>query len=342
MNRRYPSLMWLAVILFIADRATAQLSARPPTSQSTDNAITVDRDIPYVDGGVAAQRLDIYRPTVTSGNGSGNPSAKPLPLIVWIHGGGWLMGSKSYCPSTTIVGAGYELASVEYRFSTAAKLPAQIQDCQAAVRWLRAHHEQYGFDPDRIGVMGESAGGHLAALLGTASGRHQFEFIGEDKTVSDQVQAVCDCYGPADFTTLIAQIKADPTVHNIFAKAFTDNAASADSTDLYKTLTGKKLGEDPAMDSMASPVTYITPHDPPFLILHGDRDNLVPVAQSVELADKLKMAGDSVVLQIIHGAGHGGRSFFDPRALTLVRNFFDHTLKGIDVPVEANPSLSKP
>jgi acetyl esterase/lipase len=330
----------LATLLLMCCSSVTALAQSSPANAANIPAPTVmeDRDIPYVDGGVEAQRLDFYHVAPTSSPAPAARASKRPPLIIWLHGGGWMMGSKSSCPAAMIVAAGYDVAAVEYRFCTAAKFPAQIQDCQAAVRWLRAHHEQYGFDPDHIGVMGESAGGHLAALLGTAGGLHKFDPLGANRDVSDSVQAVCDCYGPSDFTTIVRQIGADKTVHNIF----TWTAGSDDSNDLYKLLTGNRVGVDPQMDALASPVTYINSHDPPFLIIHGTRDSLVPVAQSIELADQLKKAGDSAVLQIIAGAGHGGRPFYDPRVLQLIKRFFNHTLKGADVPVEPIDALSKP
>ena len=132
-----------------------------------------------------------------------------MPLIVWIHGGGWEGGSKRGGPMEGFVASGFAAASVEYRFSQVAKFPAQIQDCQAAIRFLRANAAKYNIDPDHIGVAGESAGGHLAALLGTAGGKNVFPPIGGNEKQSDRVQAVCDFYGPADFTTVVQLATAD-------------------------------------------------------------------------------------------------------------------------------------
>ena len=125
---------------------------------------------------------------------------KPLPLVVWIHGGGWQRRQQGRAaPSASCVPHGYAAASVEYRFSQKAVFPAQIQDCQAAIRWLRANSKKYNIDPDHIGVWGDSAGGHLVALLGTSGGKKAFPPIGGNEDQSDRVQAVCDWFGPGGF-----------------------------------------------------------------------------------------------------------------------------------------------
>ena len=132
--------------------------------------VRVEKDIAYVTDGDAAQKLDLYLPE--------KPSDTPLPLIVWVHGGGWQAGSKSGCPAVGFVARGYVAASVEYRFSQKAVFPAQIQDCQAAIRWLRANSKKYNIDPEHIGVWGGSAGGHLVALMGTLGGKKAFTPVG--------------------------------------------------------------------------------------------------------------------------------------------------------------------
>ncbi len=177
-------------------------------ADSSPKGVKVERNIEYVPGGDPAQQLDLYLPA--------QPADKPLPLIVYIHGGGWHGGSKAGSPATGFVAHGYAAASVEYRFSQKALFPAQIQDCQAAIRWLRANSRKYNLDPDHIGVWGGSAGGHLVALLGTAGGKKAFPPIGGNEDQSDRVQAVCDEYGPADFNTVMRQAADDKNVRNIF------------------------------------------------------------------------------------------------------------------------------
>ena len=284
--------------------------------------VKAERDIRYVPDGDAPQSLDLYLPE--------KESDKPLPVVVYIHGGGWHAGSKAGCWSLPLVKEGYAAASVEYRFSDKAKFPAQIQDCQAAIRWLRANSKKYHLDPDHIGVMGDSAGGHLSALLGTSGGKKIFPAIGGNEDQSDRVQAVCDFYGPTDFTKVMAQAEADEKNVKSVIKF---NMPS----DPYSSLIGVKLGEDETKGEAVSPIHYVSKDNPPFLIFHGTKDALVPLAQSEELVELLKKAGVPVHLQVFEGAGHGGPVFLQPPSRAMIKNFFDKNLKGIDVKVEWLP-----
>ena len=281
---------------------------------------TVKTDIAYVPDGDKAQTLDIFMPA--------EAPAKPLPLIVWIHGGGWAGGSKKGGPMEQVVAAGYIAASVEYRFSQKALFPAQIQDCQAAIRFLRANAKQYHIDPDHVGVWGASAGGHLVALLGTSGGKNAFPMIGGNEKESDRVQAVCDLFGPADFATVVKQAGEQTAAKSVF---------KFDGTDPYTKLIGEKNLDNAAKTKAVSPVTYVTKDNPPFFIIHGTRDTLVPYAQSEQLEAALKQAGVDVTLQRISGAGHGGPQFGSPALIVLVKTFFDKHLKGIDAKIEPLP-----
>lgn len=302
--------------------AAEQRPARRPTTQpAAIPGVRIERDIRYVAGGDESQVLDLYLPE--------KPGAKPMPLVVWIHGGGWRGGSKAGCTFVYLVQHGYAAASVEYRFSQKARFPAQIQDCQAAIRWLRANAKKYNIDPDRIGVGGGSAGGHLVALLGTAGGTKAFSPIGGNENVSDRVQAVCDFYGPKDFNRVMAHAEADTEVKNIF-KFNTPG-------DPYSDLIGVPLGSDKAKCDAVSPVFHVSKDDAPFLILHGTADALVPFAQSVEFVECLRKAGVPVVFQRFPGGGHGGAAFGQPAVRELIKAFFDRHLKGMDVKVEPLP-----
>jgi acetyl esterase/lipase len=220
------------------------------------------------------------------------------------------------------------VASVEYRFSQKAKFPAQIQDCQAAIRWLRAHAKQYNFDSEHVGAIGGSAGGHLSALVGTSGGKKVFAPIGGNEEQSDRVQAVCDIFGPSDFSTVVQQATEDKNVKNIFKF----NTPS----DPYSSLIGTPLDDKVKADAV-SPVHYVSKDNPPFLILHGTHDTLVPYAQSVELEATLKAQGVEAWLQTIPGGGHGGPGFGKPAVLQLTQNFFDKYLKGADVAIKLVP-----
>ncbi len=293
-----------------AQAKTAQL---PP-------GIKMEKDIAYIADGDEAQRLDLYLPE--------KAAEKPLPLIVHIHGGGWMGGSKFPCPVALMVLRGYAVASVEYRFSQKAKFPAQIQDCQAALRWLRAHAKQYNFDTEHVGAVGGSAGGHLSALVGTAGGKKAFPMIGGNEEMSDRVQAVCDIFGPTDFSTVVQQAAEDKNVKNIFE--------FNTPKDPYSELIGTKL-DDKAKADAVSPVHYVSKDNPPILILHGTHDTLVPYAQSEEFAAVLKEKGVEVWLQKLPGSGHGNGGFGKPGIIKLMQDFFDKHLQGKDVKIELVP-----
>jgi acetyl esterase/lipase len=305
---------------FVATLALAEPPKPAPKPVQLPAGVRMERDLAYVPGGDEAQKLDLYLPEAAP--------EKPLPLIVHIHGGGWQGGSKFPCPVAGMVLRGYAVASVEYRFSQKAKFPAQIQDCQAAIRWLRANAGKYHLDPETVGVIGGSAGGHLSALVGTAGGTDTFPKIGGNEDQSDRVQAVCDIYGPADFTTVVKQAAEDPNVKNIFQ--------FNSPKDPYSSLIGAPL-ETTEKSRAVSPVTYLSSDDPPVLILHGTHDALVPYAQSVQFAAALTEKGVSAWLQTIPGAGHGGPGFGHPAVRQLTQSFFDKFLKGAPVEITLVP-----
>jgi acetyl esterase/lipase len=283
-------------------------------------SVSTEQNIQYVPGGDPAQKLDVYWPA--------QAASKPMPLVIWIHGGGWEGGDKTWCNSLYLVAHGYAAASVEYRFSQTALFPAQIQDCQAAIRWLRANSKKYNIDPKEIGVWGESAGGHLVSLLGTSGGKHAFPLIGGNEDQSDRVQAVVDSYGPSDFNSVVAQAAADPT-KNIF---------DFNHGDPYSKLIGIPLGSDIEKGNAVSPVHYVSRDNPPFLILHGTHDNLVPFAQSLELQAALEKAKVPVLLQPFPNAGHGGDIFGkNPDVEELIKQFFDKYLLKQNVNLQLLP-----
>jgi len=257
--------------------------------------VVVHRDLAYVSGGHPRQVLDLYLPDL----------GPATPLIVWVHGGAFRIGSKEDRVPFEMLEQGYAIASLNYRLSQHALFPAQIEDCKAAVRWLRAHADTYGLDPSRFASWGESAGGHLAAMLGTASHERSFE-VGEHLEHSSRVQAVLDFFGPTDFLQMDAHRLPEGMVH--------DMAESPESE-----LVGGPIQERPAEVARANPVTYVTPEAPPFLIVHGDRDPLVPYHQSTLLAAALEAAGVPMTFSTVVGAGHGG--FDDPQIPILVHEF---------------------
>jgi acetyl esterase/lipase len=313
----------LTVLLSVLCQAAAIAAPFGPTTtpapkySPVPNGIRVERDIEYVTGGGIAQSLDLYLPE--------KRSDKPLPLIVYFHGGGWYTGSKAGCPQTQwLVPHGYAVASVEYRFSQFAIFPAQIQDAQAAVRWLRAHAKKYNVDSEKFGAMGGSAGGHIVALLGTSGGKKVFPPIGGNEEVSDRVQAVVDLYGPSNFVTVAGQARADSSI-------------KFGEFNPYEQLIGGKVPGDREKCEAVSPMHYISKDAPPFLIMHGVLDQIVPYGQGETLAAALREAGGDIVFQKFPDSGHAGPAFVRPVVTDLIAAFFDKHLKGADVKVEALP-----
>ena len=265
----------------------------------------VYRDLKYGKANGNANLLDLYVPTGASTN--------PVPLIVWIHGGAWEGGDKSYCPAVGAVSYGYAVASLNYRLSQQAVFPAQIQDCKGAIRWLRANAAIYHLDPKHIGAWGDSAGGHLVALLGTTGDDKALEgTVGGNLLQSSRVQASCDWYGPSDLTRLWNDVM---------------NSGKFTEKNPLSRLFGGTLSQKSDLASQASPVTHVTTNAAPFLIMHGDRDDLVPLSQSQELNDALKSAGVPSQLIVVPDSGHGGPEFLNETNKNNIAAFFNRYLK---------------
>jgi len=295
MHRSYlmntASLLRLAVaVLFLP--ASASLAQTTPSAQPA-----VIKNIPYVANGAPRQNFDLHLPA-RNGN-------TPVPLIVWIHGGAWKMGSKDWDNLGYLVNDGWAIASIDYRFSTEAVFPAQIQDCNAALNFLIAHAADYGIDPKRIVVAGGSAGGHLSLLLGMA--RHEKEF-GADPAIKPL--AIIDFFGPADFTKLLDDAKA---IHS-------DDGINT-YEDAVLPLLGGSAEQFPDKAKLASPVTYVSADCPPVLIFHGGQDRTVPIDQSRRLHDALDKAGVKNQLVVIDNAGHDGPAFSTPDVQGKVLDF---------------------
>jgi acetyl esterase/lipase len=268
-----------------------------------------------------AQKLDLYLPTQGEG---------PFPLVIWVHGGAWLVGDKrSYLGDPPAIAfqllrRGYALASLNYRLSQEARFPAQIQDVKTAVRWLRLHAQDYSLDPDRFGAWGASAGGHLAALLGTSEGIPELE--GEhlgSAGAPGRVQAVVDWFGPTDFLQMDRQAAAVgcPT----FGDGGHDSPGSPESR-----LVGAPIQERPDLVQAANPIAYIRAGmpPPPFLIQHGTQDCIVPVGQSLLLSEALlPVLGEENLTLTLLPAGHGappvpGEPFNSAANTRLIIDFF--------------------
>jgi acetyl esterase/lipase len=227
--------------------------------------------------------LDLYQPNPAPGS--------PVPTVVFFHSGAWVTGDSSFAPASltglaeqAIVGHGWIFASANYRLAPKDTWPAQIEDAKCAVRYLRANAATLHIDAAHIGAMGSSAGAQLASLLGLAGPAAGFD-VGEHVDQSSAVQAVVDQCGPADLTT-------------------SDWAASGAALAFASTVFGENFGRNTALLAQASPVSFVAPGAPPFLIQQGAADTTVYPVQSQELASRLQAAGDSATLEMVQNAGH--------------------------------------
>jgi acetyl esterase/lipase len=270
------------------------------------------KDLEYARVGEKRLLLDLYLPEETPSLPGEPKGAVSLPLIIWVHGGAWQSGDKAgHIPALVLLTTrGYAVASINYRLSQEAIFPAQIQDCKAAVRWLRAHARDYNLNPDRFGAWGSSAGGHLVALMGTSGGVKELEGEEGNLEYSSRVQAVCDWFGPTDFLKM---------------KDFPSRIDRRRADAPEALLVGGPLEERKEACKQANPITYVTAKSPPFLIIHGDQDDIVPFNQSELLYDALKQAGVEVTFVPATGAGHG---FNRPELEEMVVTFFNKHLKG--------------
>ncbi len=240
-------------------RAFMAKQIKTASGPKTGDEIFKQRDIEYAKAGDTSLKLDFYRPANAS---------KPLPCIVAIHGGGWESGKKADMLNLMVmpfVVRGYVAASVDYRLAAQAKYPAAIQDVKAAIRYLRANAQQYFIDPDKIIVVGVSAGAHLAMMAAYATDVPAFENVGGNEGVSSKVQGCIQFYGPTDLT-----------------------AEWARTNGIVERFLGKKYEEAPELYAEASPITYVKADSVPTLMFHGTIDDTVVVAQADALAEKLK------------------------------------------------------
>jgi acetyl esterase/lipase len=227
-------------------------------------------------------------------------SATPPPVVVWVHGGGFMFGDRRYLPETlrpnqvfdALLEAGLAVATIDYRHALEAPFPAQLHDAKAAVRYLRAHADELGISTERIGVMGESAGGHIAALVGLTAHRPDLEGTHGVLGQSSAVDVVVDWYGPADLATM-PRVALPPAI----AAKLPPEMATPPEDHLTRGLEGAARAD-------ASPVTHVTADAPPFLLVHGTADWLVPYAQSEQLHAALTAAGVSSTLVPVEGAEH--------------------------------------
>jgi len=297
------STLTLALLCLITFPVSAQEKAKQAEKKAAPPKLPAGirklADLTYKQTEKMPLKLDLYLPEKPAGK---------LPVIVWVHGGGWNKGSKDRCPAVWMVTNGFAVASIQYRLSTEAQWPAQMDDCRDAIRWLRENASQHQLDARHIGVWGSSAGGHLVALMGTLD-------LPKSEKTSARVQAVCDWFGPSDLLTMPANIVGNGRTEEDVAKS---NGAILLGTPVYKVPDTAKL---------ASALHQVSKGDAPFLIMHGDADPQVPLEQSTRLHEKLKETGIPSEYIIIKGGAHGGPLFNTPEVQQQVLKFFERELK---------------
>jgi len=267
-----------------------------------------------------SQTLNIYLP---------NEGEGPFPVIVAIHGGAFKMGSATGGDVAAMlqgVNYGYAVVSINYRLSGEATFPAAVNDCKAAIRFIKANASTYNLDPERIAVWGDSAGGNLAAMVGTTGNVTTLDGDNQENLdISSAVQAVVDWFGPLNFLEMDAQFAASGITP---AMGATSSESSPESQYI-----GQLITTDPELTQQANPATYIgtmmKDTAPAFLIQHGSADGNVPVQQSVDFANALTsvLGEDKVTLVLLEGAGHGTSEFTTQENLELVFAFLDQVLK---------------
>ena len=265
-------------------------------ASAQDNA-NILRDVEYAVVDAISLKLDLYLPA----------TPRPPTLIVWVHGGAWRSGSKDRVGIVDMLQRGFAIASVDYRLTPVAPFPANVHDIKAAIRFLRAHAEGFGFREEPMVIAGASAGGHLAALVGVTNGHAELEgTVGEHTDQSSDTAAIVSFYGASNLTTILKQ----STPHGLGVRV-----------PALQLLLGGSPEEFPEKAELASPVFHADASDPPLLLIHGDQDHQMPINQSHELHGVYKRLDRPVQFEVIYGGGHGGAPFFDRERLDLVHDF---------------------
>lgn len=259
-------------------------------------------------------KMDIIRPESTS----------KLPAVVFVTGGGFIAAPKSrYLQQRVrIAEAGYAVASIEYRVIPNGRALDAVKDVKSAIRYLRAHAGTFNIDPDKIAVMGDSAGGYMAAMAGTSNGVKDFD-EGEYLDFSSDVSAAIDVYGLSDLTRIADDFA--PEVQEIYTHSGSSPAVYVNGLPPFGE--GGSILSTPEKANAANPLTYISSRSAPFLLMHGDKDTLVSPSQTELLHDALTEAGIESTRYVIDGAGHGDHYWYQPEILEIIIDFLNKHLK---------------
>lgn len=319
MKHLLPLLLLATSPLWSQDLAAQKKNA---LAAAEKNQVELRLDLPYAGNDNPKQKVDLYLPKKRN-------TDKPLPVVALIHGGGWVNGDRLGYAAAAIQFSrtgDYAAVTVGYRLTKEAHWPSQIYDCKAAIRWIRAHAKEYNLDPDKIAVMGSSAGGHLSSLLGTSGDVKELEGdLGPSTTFSSRVQCVVNLCGPEDFTKALMfdkdgkPIVDDPAVSGLLGGTYEAKHAEAVA---------------------ASPVTYVTKDDPPFITFHGTADKRVAYLNAETIHAALQKAGVPSLLIPITDGGHGSVSH--PEVIARARLFVGKTLRGDEVTIDTTPIPALP
>ena len=288
---------YISIIIFLYLIQPVKAQTASPVQDIFPKGTVTYSNVSYAHDTLTRHLMDVYLPPNTKGN---------LPLIVFIHGGAWMLNSKysdmGYMKNTvkSFIDSGYALASIDYRYSTQVPFPAQIQDCNQAVEYLFEHAAEYKIDKNRIAVIGFSAGGHLASLMGLSNNNGVKAFYPPQGAPHFKIKCVLDFYGPANLEMMASN--PDTSVNN--------------SQSPLALLLGDSPIARPDLARNASPITYIDKNDPPFIIVQGEKDESVPNTQSKMLSSWLTLTGIPNELIIVPNAPHFG-SMFDADFIRL-------------------------
>ncbi|OAI57299.1 lipase [Verrucomicrobiaceae bacterium SCGC AG-212-N21] len=258
-------------------------------------------DVEYAKVGDRSLKLDLYL-----------NEAKGHPLLVYVHGGAWRGGSKENPPILALREHGFAIASVDYRLSPEAPFPAQVHDIKAAIRFLRAKAADYGYDATRVGILGSSAGGHLAALVGVTNGQKDLEgAVGDQLKQSSDVHCIVSLFGASNLQTILSQ----STEHGLKVRV-----------PALQLLLGGTPEEKTDLAKLASPVAHLDAKDPPLLLIHGDADPQMPPQQSYDFAKRYEGLGLKVQFVRIAEGKHGGPEFYDAERTAIMAKFLKEHL----------------
>jgi triacylglycerol lipase len=289
-----------AIAVLLASSPRSPLLADEAGADATNEAVVVQRDVPYIDDGDMRHKADIYIP----------PGDGPFPAVLMIHGGAWTSGNKWHMAAHAriVADAGYAVVSINYRLAPKHLFPAQIEDCKAAVRWMRTNAAKYKIDPKRIASYGYSAGGHLACLLGTTCSADGLEGVEIAADAPDsRVQCVIAGGAPCEFRNVPQRARG------------------------FNFWLGGTRGEKPEAYKLASPTSFVSKDDPPVFFFHGEDDTLVRRNSPEALRKLLTEQGIKTEFYVVSGKGHIG-AFIDREPARQAVKFLDVVLRPASTP----------